>query len=113
METMPPGMLRRAEWGLEKPKFEMSVEEYEVMTPLETEIWGWVSGGVDHSGVGGGSYQDCQDDHEPDLDVHEDLEDVGQLEVVVLDTGLVNGDVLQEGDLLGLGEELGLHGRIG
>ena len=60
-----------------------------------------------------GSYQDCQDNHEPDLDVHEDLENVGQLEVVVLDTGLVNGDVPQEGDLLGLGEECGRHGRIG
>ena len=52
IETIPPGMLRRAEWGLEKPKFEMRVEEYEVMTPLETEIWGWVSGAVDR--VGGG-----------------------------------------------------------
>lgn len=41
-----------------------------------------------------GSYQDCQDNHEPDLDVHENLENVGKLEVVVLDTGLVNRDVL-------------------
>lgn len=39
METIPDGMLRRAELGLEKPKPEMRVAEYDVMTPLEMDVW--------------------------------------------------------------------------
>jgi hypothetical protein len=38
METIPEGMLRRAELGLEKPKPAIRVAEYDVITPLEMDI---------------------------------------------------------------------------
>ena len=43
IETRPEGMLRRAASGLEKPNPDISVAEYDVMTPLEMAIWQSVS----------------------------------------------------------------------
>ena len=39
IETMPLGILRRADIGGVKPKFRMRVAEYVVMTPLEMDVW--------------------------------------------------------------------------
>jgi hypothetical protein len=39
IDTIPEGMLRRAALGLENPKPDISVAEYDVITPLEMAIW--------------------------------------------------------------------------
>lgn len=74
--------------------------------------------GIIHLGTGtgtkreGGTYEDTEYHHEPDLDVKDDLLDVGPLEVVILNTGLVDGDMVEQGGLLGFCEPFRLHGRI-
>lgn len=59
------------------------------------------------------TYTDGADGHEPELKIEESFPDVRPLEVGIVDTSLVFGDVLEEGRLLSIGEELSLHRRVG
>ena len=58
------------------------------------------------------TYQGSDDGHEPDLDVEKRLNDMGHLEAGVDDSGLVAGDMLEQGGLLLFGQEARLHGAV-
>lgn len=59
-----------------------------------------------------GTYEDCKENHQPQLDVPENLERLGQFVVLVADSRLVDGYMLQQHDFFRLGQEACLHWSI-
>jgi hypothetical protein len=58
------------------------------------------------------SYQHDSQEHEVELGVYESFDDLLKTELAVLDTGLIDANVLEESNLFAIREPLGLHRSI-
>ncbi len=60
----------------------------------------------------GGTYEDREENHQPQLDIPENFERLRQFVVLVADSRLVDGHMLQQHHLFRLGQEACLHWSI-
>lgn len=83
------------------------------MTPEEMEICGGrVRFVVVRSVSVQRTYEDGDQEHDPDLRIEQNLLKLGPLEGVVLNTGLIDRHMLKQGTLLSLSQELRSHWGI-